>query len=87
MRIRTNSNDIRSIEVIKMDLKGKLEKDELPAILDVLHIQKFLGIGKMQAYDLCKSKEFHIVRVGRRIKVDREVFLQWLEGNEQTQVN
>lgn len=51
-----------------------------PSVLDVVHIQEILGIGRRQAYELANSNNFHIVRVGRRIKVLKKVFLQWLEG-------
>lgn len=56
--------------------------DELPPVLEVSHIQKFLNIGKNQAYDLCNSGQFHVVKVGRSIKISREVFVNWLNGNQ-----
>ncbi|MDF2927684.1 MAG: helix-turn-helix protein [Paenibacillaceae bacterium] len=52
----------------------------LPKVLQVKDIQKYLGIGRVQAYQLVKSEQFHIVKVGRKILVLREVFLNWL-GN------
>lgn len=58
---------------------GSLE--ELPPVLEVSHIQKFLNIGKNQAYDLCNSGQFHVVKVGRSIKISRDVFVNWLNGN------
>lgn len=57
------------------------EEQELPPILQVTDIQKYLGIGKNQAYDLCNSGQFHVVKIGRLIKVKREVFMKWLDGN------
>lgn len=53
---------------------------EYPAVMDVNHIQKILGIGRRQAYELVNSKQFHVVRIGKRIKVSRTVFFGWLEG-------
>lgn len=49
-------------------------------VLDVEDIQQWLNIGKRQAYELCHSGSFNIVRVGRRIKVSRQVFENWLNG-------
>lgn len=57
------------------------QNDELPPVLQVTDIQNFLKIGKKQAYELCNSGQFHVVRVGRLIKVSREVFINWLNGN------
>ncbi|OMD26138.1 DNA-binding protein [Paenibacillus odorifer] len=53
---------------------------ELPPVLQVVDIQNYLGIGKKQAYELCNSGQFHVVRVGRLIKVSREVFVKWMNG-------
>lgn len=53
-----------------------------PAALDVSDIQVILGIGRRQAYELVNSGQFHVVRIGKRIKISREVFFQWLNGAE-----
>lgn len=55
---------------------------EYPAALDVAHIQSILGIGRRQAYELVNSGEFHVVRIGKRIKVSKDVFFHWLNGGE-----
>ena len=60
-------------------MSNKLE--DYPAILNVSDIQKILGIGRVQAYELVNSSQFHVVRIGRRIKVMKKVFINWLEGN------
>ena len=54
---------------------------EYPPILDVIDIQKMLGIGRRQAYELVNSGQFHTVRVGNSIKISKDVFLNWLNGN------
>ncbi|NCU18584.1 helix-turn-helix domain-containing protein [Pallidibacillus pasinlerensis] len=58
-------------------------KEGYPVALDVSHIQSILGIGRRQAYDLVNSGQFHVVRIGKRIKVSREVFFNWLNGGEE----
>ncbi|WP_416825509.1 helix-turn-helix domain-containing protein [Ectobacillus polymachus] len=55
--------------------------DNYPPVLNVEDIQKILGIGRRQAYELVNSESFHVVRVGRRIKILKKVFISWLEGN------
>jgi hypothetical protein len=62
-----------------------MEKDEtygLPPVLDVEDIRRFLGIGKVQAYELVNSGKFHSVRCNRRIKVPRAEFLAWFCGTK-----
>jgi predicted DNA-binding transcriptional regulator AlpA len=52
----------------------------LPEVLEVKHIQEFLGIGRSQAYQLVKSNAFHTVTVGKRILISKKSFLEWFEG-------
>lgn len=52
----------------------------LPPVLDVKDIQQLMRIGRVQAYELVNSGQFHVVKIGKRIKVSREVFIKWLEG-------
>lgn len=54
--------------------------DEYPDVLDVSDIKTFLGIGRRTAYDLVNSGEFHTVRIGKRIKIPKQSFLDWLNG-------
>ncbi|MCA1027314.1 helix-turn-helix domain-containing protein [Cytobacillus kochii] len=49
-------------------------------IMDVADLQMELNIGKRQAYELANSGQFHVVRVGQRIKISRRVFEAWLNG-------
>jgi excisionase family DNA binding protein len=51
-----------------------------PDVLNVTDIQKILGIGRRQAYELVNSGQFHVVRVGKSIRILREVFFKWLNG-------
>lgn len=55
---------------------------DYPQTLSVSDIQALLGIGRKQAYELVHSNQFHIVKVGKRIKVSKNVFIKWLEGGE-----
>ncbi|WP_018756908.1 helix-turn-helix domain-containing protein [Paenibacillus terrigena] len=61
------------------------KKEDLPEVMTVADIQKFLGIGKVQAYDLVKSGKFHVVHVGRRIIISRNGFLKWFDGTSEEQ--
>ncbi|OOE14017.1 helix-turn-helix domain-containing protein [Fictibacillus arsenicus] len=52
-----------------------------PEVLNVEDIQIILGIGRRQAYQLVSSQQFHSVRIGKRIKILKKVFVNWLYGN------
>jgi hypothetical protein len=60
-----------------------ISSEELPEVMEVRHIQQFLGIGQVQAYELANSGQFHVVRIGRRIKIPKKSFLKWFEGYKQ----
>jgi excisionase family DNA binding protein len=51
-----------------------------PELLNVKDIQAILQIGRRQTYELVHSNVFHCVRVGRRIKISKQSFLEWLNG-------
>ncbi|AWP28758.1 helix-turn-helix domain-containing protein [Paenibacillus sp. Cedars] len=51
-----------------------------PEILTPADIQKVLDIGINQTYNLIKENRFHHVRVGRKMLVPKNSFIDWLEG-------
>ena len=62
----------------------KITPNELPEVLEVADIRDFLKISKTAAYDLVKSNQFHVVKVGRTFKIPKKSFLCWFEGLEET---
>ncbi|MCA0986572.1 helix-turn-helix domain-containing protein [Guptibacillus algicola] len=51
-----------------------------PDVLNVSDIQQVLGIGRKQAYELVHSGNFHVINIGKRIKVSKKVLINWIEG-------
>lgn len=56
--------------------------NEYPDVLNVSDIQELLGIGRKQAYELVHSKQFHVIKVGKRIKVSKNILISWIEGGK-----
>jgi hypothetical protein len=56
---------------------------DYPEVLNPKDIQEVLGIGRRQTYELLNQipPPFHIIRVGRSIKVSKVAFENWLIGN------
>ena len=46
----------------------------------VAEIMTILNIGRSKAYELCRSGEFHIVRIGKTIRVSKVSFDLWLDN-------
>ncbi|MDR6884899.1 helix-turn-helix domain-containing protein [Bacillus sp. 3255] len=56
--------------------------EELPEVLDVADVQRFLGISKSAAYELVQSNAFHVVKIGRIYKVPKRAFAEWFLGQK-----
>mgnify|MGYP006361426367 FL=1 len=55
--------------------------DELPLFLQADLISDVLGISISSAYELMHEKGFPSLRIGNRIVVPREKFIQWVDEN------
>ena len=53
--------------------------DELPLFLQADLISDVLGISISSAYELMHEKGFPALRIGNRIVVPREKFIQWVD--------
>ncbi|WP_342666573.1 helix-turn-helix domain-containing protein [Paenibacillus stellifer] len=77
------SDPIRPTPKVPPQLDITRTEELLPPVLSPADIQKFLGIGQRQVYELLNSEDFHAARVGRRLFVSRAVFIEWLEGRSE----
>ena len=53
---------------------------ELPFTLSVEELAAFLGISRVGAYNLAHSEGFPTLRVGKRILIPRDLFLDWMNA-------
>ena len=53
--------------------------DELPLYLNALDISKLLGVSKSKAYELMSRNELPSIKLGGRVLVEREKFINWLD--------
>ena len=58
--------------------------DDLPLTLTAQEVSKALGISRAAAYELVRSKGVPRMKIGTRILVPKDKFIQWI--NEQTEV-
>ena len=54
--------------------------NELPLMLSVPEVAKVLGISRAGAYELVRSTGFPHIRIGNRIVVPKDKFIQWIEA-------
>lgn len=48
-------------------------------VYSVAEIQDILGIGRNSAYEIIKSGNFRVVRIGSQIRVSKKSFDEWLD--------
>ena len=61
-------------------MKNYTNFDSLPITLSVRDVANVLGISRVGAYNLCHSKGFPSMRIGKRILVSKDRFIEWLES-------
>ena len=53
--------------------------EDLPLFLNAETVAKLLGISISSSYELMHEKDFPALRIGNRIVVPKETFIQWVE--------
>lgn len=53
--------------------------DDLPLFLNAVMVAKILGIAPSSSYELMHEKDFPVLRVGNRMVVPKEKFIEWVE--------
>lgn len=53
-------------------------------LLTVEEMAKILRIGRSSAYELCRQKEFPVIRIGKNIRIPEKALLDWVERQSTT---
>jgi len=56
--------------------------DQLPLSLRAEDVSQVLGISRAGAYALMHSEGFPCIKIGKRIMVQRDAFLRWLDEKQ-----
>ena len=59
--------------------------EQLPLMLLVPEIAAMLGISRAAAYELARSKDFLSLRIGTRIEVPKDKFIDWINRRVEEQ--
>ena len=60
--------------------------DDLPLTLTVMEVAKALRISRAGAYDLVRTEGFPALKIGSRIVIPKEKFIQWMDENTGKQI-
>ena len=61
--------------------------DDLPLFLNAEMVAKVLGVSPSSGYELMHEPGFPILKIGNRMVVPKEKFIQWVEQNTGGGVN
>ena len=50
----------------------------------VAEAAEILGVSKRSIYNLCAAEAFKTVRIGKKLRISRISFDQWLDGSNKT---
>ena len=59
--------------------QNKTSYEQLPIMLNADAVSQTLGISRAGAYELMHSKGFPTLRIGKRMMVSKEQFINWVE--------
>ncbi len=57
--------------------------EELPLFLNAAMVSEVLGVSPSSGYELMHEADFPVLKVGNRMLVPKEKFIQWVEGHTQ----
>ena len=60
--------------------------DDLPLTLTVMEVAEALRISRAGAYDLVRAEGFPALKIGSRIVIPKEKFIQWMDENTGKQI-
>ena len=57
--------------------------DDTPLFLNAETVAKTLGVAPSSAYELMHESDFPVLRIGNRMVIPKEKFIQWVEQHTQ----
>lgn len=64
---------------MKMKMSDYKSYDELPLFLNAELVAKVLGVSPSSGYELMHEPDFPVLKVGSRMVVPKEKFIEWVE--------
>ena len=62
-----------------MEISEYKSYDELPLFLNAATVAKVLGVSPSSGYELMHEPDFPMLKVGSRMVVPKEKFVEWVE--------
>lgn len=62
-----------------MKISSYKNYDDLPLFLNAAMMAKVLGVSTSSGYELLHEKDFPVLKIGSRMVVPKEKFMEWVE--------
>lgn len=62
-----------------MKISSYKSYDELPLFLNAQTVSKVLGVSPSSGYELMHDPDFPVLKIGSRMVVPKEEFIEWVE--------
>ena len=62
-----------------MKSSGYKSYNDLPLFLNAAVVAKALGVAPSSAYELMREADFPVLKIGSRIVIPKEKFVEWVE--------
>ena len=62
-----------------MKISSDKTDDDLPLFLNAATVAKVLGIAPSSSYELLHEPDFPVLKIGSRMVVPKEKFMEWVE--------
>ena len=66
-----------------MKESGYKNYDELPLFLNAVTVAKMLGVSPSSGYELMHEPDFPVLKIGNRLVVPKEKFVEWVSQHTQ----
>lgn len=82
--LHTRHNAVKKLQEVKI-LKQSAYKsyDELPLFFNAELVSKVLGISSTTAYELMHRADFPSIKIGNRLIVPKEKFIEWANNQSE----
>ena len=64
-----------------MKMSAYKNYDDLPLFLNANMVSQVMGVSSSSCYELMHEPDFPVLKVGSRMVVPKEKFIQWVEQN------
>ena len=79
MELFQEEGAVNTERMINMKSSEYKSYDDLPLFLNAAVVAKALGVAPSSAYELMHEADFPVLKVGNRIVVPKEKFVEWVE--------